>query len=362
MSAFVEFCLLAVALYLWESILWLPLRGVALRWSGIRSRWRVLLPDRWLVIRETGLIPMLPLWPDTGLAPCQGPPLVATANDELHMLTSEGRLISLGEVTWADISEHSNQLIVCGKSTRLTSVRWIGGLRRAKLRGTSPAAAVRQAWRLAISPSRAAREWRRWRLVSAPLGWLTPLLTYGFLVGLPLVYVTKGSSQSLLFALWLWCLMGMIAAQLWWLGRRVYPDARAALRMDAMLALVVPFHAMRAAEIAAVHAMATTHPVALLLSASDLTNPWLANFIRKLVHPSPGDSGDAIQTAEILPVLERVLARLGKVAADYDHPPDRSQDPDAAAYCPRCHGMYLEQVDSCPDCRGVKLRRFTGEC
>ncbi|MCF7676342.1 MAG: hypothetical protein K9M97_13420, partial [Akkermansiaceae bacterium] len=68
MSPLVEFCLIALALYLWESTLWLPLRSVALRRHWFSRRWRVLLPDRWLALRETGLVPLLPLLPDGGLA------------------------------------------------------------------------------------------------------------------------------------------------------------------------------------------------------------------------------------------------------------------------------------------------------
>lgn len=358
MSAFAEFCLIAVAVYLWESTLWLPLRSVTLRRRWFSKRWQAVLPDQWLALKETGLVPLLPLLPDGGLAPCQAPPLLADETGALLLATSTGRFVALPGVGWAEVREHHRHLIVGGVSTRLSSGRCVAGLRRAKQRGATPAAAVRQAWRLALSPARAGREWRRWRLVSGSLGWLPLLLTYGFFLGLPAVYLLRGSLQTVLFALWLWCLMAMIAGQLWWLGRRVYPDVRGALRMDALLALLVPFHAMRAREIAAVHALGTTHPAALLLATGDLENPWLAGFIRGLCHPRPGVTGDATVAAALLPPITRALTRCDRTVADFDLPPDHSRDPAAVSYCPRCHGMFLAQVTACPDCRGLTLRPF----
>ncbi len=358
MSAFAEFCLIAVALYLWESTLWLPLRSVTLRRRWFSTRWRVLNPDRWLAIKETGAIPLLPLLSEGGLAPCQAPPLVATEAGGMLMATSIGKLVPLATVEWTDIREEPHHLIVAGFKTRLSSARCVEVLRRAKHRGATPVAAVRQAWRFALSPIRARREWRRWHLVSGPLGWLTLLLTLGFFVGLPVIYLFLGNLKTVLFALWLWCLMIMIAAHLWWLGSRVYPSARAALRMDAMLASLVPFHAMRAREIAAVHAMGATHPVGLLLSTQDLSNPWLARFIRELRHPRPEVPEDAAMAAALLPPVTLALAHCRMTTADFESPPDRSADPEVAAYCPRCHGMYLTQVTICRDCRGVELQPY----
>ena len=244
------------------------------------------------------------------------------------------------------------------EDARISSPRCIEVLRRAKHRGATPEAAVRQAWRLALSPGRAGREWRRWRLVSAPLRGLGPVLTCGFFLGLPWIYVCLGSQSAVLFALCLWCLMGWTATHLWWLGRRVYPGARSPLRMDALLSLLVPFHAMRALEIAAVHAMGTTHPAGLILSTPALTNPWLASLIRRLLHPLPGVAEDAGVAAALLPPLTAALATRKKMLEDFDGPPDRSLDPSACAYCPRCHGRYLARVKACPDCRGLPLRNF----
>jgi hypothetical protein len=358
MSAFAEFLLIACALFVWESTLWLPLRSVCLRRRRRGGKWRVLATDQVLVMRELGLVPLLPLPPDGGLAPCQAPPLAVTADGAFLLESGLARHELLAPMAWGDLHEEPHHLRVGPHTTRISSPRCLEVLRRAKQRGATPQAAVRQAWCLALSPGRAAREWRRWRLVAGPLRWSGPVLTIGFFVGLPLIYQHLGSRPAVIFALWLWCLMGRTAAHVWWLGKRVYPGARAALRMDALLALVVPFHAMRAFEIAAVHAMGTTHPVGLLLATSDLSNPWLGGFVRRLLHPRPGVAADAGLTSALQPVLAAALARCGKTLHDFDGAPSAADDPAARSYCPRCHARFLAGVPTCPDCRGVKVRTF----
>lgn len=360
MPVFIEFLLVALALFLWESTLWFPLRGVVLRKAWFGGGWRVLDPRSIFATRELGLVPLSPLPPDRGLAPCQAPPLTAVGDGTWLVETAGGLVVHRKPLDWDDLSETSHHLVIAGIRVRLISHRCVGALRRARKRGLSLEEAARRCWRLALSPGRAGHEWKRWSLAAGPLHWYGMLLTLGFFAGLPLVYVFKGGASALLLALWLWCLMAAAAARLWWLGNRVYPDARAALRMDALLALLVPFHAMRAFEIAAVHAMATTHPAALLLWAGDSGNPWLARFVRQLLHPSPNRENELLASRSLLPVVGRALGRHGIQAADYDHEPDRADDPQARRYCPRCHGLFLEQVTECPDCAGVALRVLGG--
>ena len=358
MSAFTEFIGIAIALYLWESTLWLPLRGVALRRRWLDPKWRVLSPGSWVATREVGVIQMLLLPPDVGLAPCQAPPLLVTDDGKFILESSTGVLHHIPQLTWDDLKEKEPYLTVSGVETRISSPGCIAVLRRAKQRGATPTEAVRLAWRLALSPARAGREWRRWKLVSGPLRWYGPILTLGGLVGLPLAYVYLSTLQTLFLALWLWLIMGCAAAHLWWLGKRVYPGAKSALRMDAVLSLLVPFHAMRAVEIASIHAMATTHPVALILSSGDLKNPWLSHFMRRILFPLPGVVEDMAFAAALNSPLTRALLGCGRKLEDFDTAPDHADDPAAACYCPRCHGRYLAQVNSCPDCTGVKLRSF----
>ncbi|MES2660317.1 MAG: hypothetical protein V4689_16965 [Verrucomicrobiota bacterium] len=357
MPAFVEFALVAIALYLWESTLWLPLRGIALRKRWLGNHWKALDPGSLLATREIGLVPMLPFPPDVGLAPCQSPPLFADENG-LCLMTADGRIEGLEGIGWEDLKEEAHHLLVGNRKIRITSKRCIEVLRRAKQRGATPESAAREAMRLAMSPARARREWKRWILVSSSLRIYGPVLALGFFVGLPLCYVKMGNLPTLVLALWLWCVMAWTACHLWWLGKRVYPGARSALRTDALLALLVPFHAMRAMEIASVHAMGTTHPVGLILSSGDLENPWLGKFIRRVLHPIPGVTGDARRAFALRPPLVCALARSGRKIEDFDTVPDRSSDAEVSSYCPRCHGLFLVGVETCADCQGMKLRSF----
>ena len=359
MSAFVEFALVAVILFLWESTLWLPLRSYALRrrWRG--GTWRVLDTGAWFAGRETGMIPLLPLPPDTGLAPCQVPPLLVGGEGSFLIDLGNGMLLPVAAPSWDDLHRDGHHLLVGGRRVRISSPRCMDLLRRARLRGATVEAAVRQSWRIALSPGRAGREWRRWRLVSGALRYYAPVLTIGFFVGLPMAYVYLGSMWTLVFALWLWSIMAMISAHLWWLSKRVYPDARGALRMDAMLSLIVPFHAMRALEIAAVHAMGLTHSAALVLSTRDFGNPWLAAFIRGLLHPRPGVAEDAVVSSAVLPSIERYLAKAGVALEKFDAAPDTPRDEDARRYCPRCQASYHEAAAVCTNCRGLPLRKLS---
>jgi hypothetical protein len=348
----------AVLLYLWESTLWLPLRGVALRRRWFGKHWKALDPASLIATREIGLVPMLPFFSDRGLAPCQNPPLLADESG-LFLMTEHERIETLNGIRWEDLKEESHHLRVGGRKIRITSKRCIDVLRRAKQRGATPEAATRQAVWLAFSPVRAGREWKRWQLVSSQLRFNSPILTLGFFGGLPLAYVKFGTLPTLMLALWLWCVMAWTGCHLWWLGSRVYPDAKAALRMDALLALIVPFHAMRAMEIDSVHAMATTHSVGLLLSSGDFENPWLGKYIRRVLHPMAGLAGDARLASALQPPLLRALARCGRSIEEFDTVPDRSDDAGAVNYCPRCHGLFLVAVETCADCQGMKLRSFT---
>ncbi len=272
------------------------------------------------------------------------------------MVKSNGIIETLGKIGWDAVREEQHHLMVGDCKTRISSPRCVEVLRRAKARGVSLEIAVREAVKNSISPIRAGREWKRWRMVSGPLqmnGWI---LTVGFFGGLPWFYVKMGSLPTLMLAGWLWCVMAFTACHLWWLGKRVYPGARSALRTDALLSLLVPFHSMRAMEIASVHAMVTTHAAGLILSSGDFENPWLGNFVRKVLHPLTKDA--ELQSA-IRPSLDRALASCGKTALDFDVPPDRTSDPQAAKFCPRCHGLYLAQIETCPDCQGLRLRDFS---
>lgn len=357
MSSITEFFCIAIAIFLWESTLWMPLRGVVLR-RRRGNHWKVLDPSACFAARELGLIPMWPLPPDHGLAPCQVPPLAINGGPDggLLMTSATHAYFPIKSLDWNDLQTNQPYFSIRNHRTCIASPRCIEPLRMAKLRGHSVASAVHRQWRRALSPWVAGREWRRWKLVSSPLRWNAILLTLGFFIGLPTSYLCFGSLATLLVAAWLWCLMACTAGHLWWLGKTIYPAARSSLQMDALLALFVPFHAMRAMEIASVHAMSTIHPVSLLLWSRQLDHPWLAHFLRQIIHPLPAQPHNQGFCLGLKPFLITALGACGRQLSDYDHPPIGSDDAEARQYCPRCHGLYLTHVQTCPDCHGIPLR------
>jgi hypothetical protein len=356
MPVFAEFLLVAFLIYLWESSLWLPKRGLAARKRWFGTGWRVSSPGRWLATRELGIVPMLPLPPDSGLAPCGGVPLATDENGRVFHETTDGDFRETTATTWEPFTWQTPRLHIGPTSLRCQSPRAAEPLKKQRALGNPPPIAIRRLWKLALSPTRASRERRRWQLVAAPLRWYPPLLTIGFFLFLPTLYILRGPMPCLWLALWLWCLMIFISAHLWWLGKRAYPAARAELRMDALLALVVPFHAMRALELASVHAFATTHPAALLISTGDLKNPWLAKYIRTLLHPRPGNPGDAALSHTAAPILNAILKRHSSSLAAFDQPPSACDDPEAVTHCPRCHALFTPGPQNCPDCADLPLR------
>jgi len=352
MSIQTEFLLIALALFLWESLLWLPMRNPVLRRRWRSRRWLARVPGHSFATRVAGMLPLLPAPLEGGFAPCQAPPLFPDKSGAIFVEAKEADFQKAGAVDWKHLGKEGHHLLLEGKKIRLTSARQLAAFSAGKRGGLTVEQSIQKQWRLALSPARAGREWRRWRTVSFQLRLLAPILTYGFFLGIPLLYLYTSLLQTLLFGAWLWLIMAFISAQLWWLGR-VYPAARAALRMDALLSLLVPFHAMRAAEMASVHAFATTHPFALLLSSRDRENPWLARFARRVLFPAAESPGDIEYSAFIRPLLEKHVS-----LENYNIPPVKDQGDESTRYCPRCHGLFLATSDTCTDCRGVRLKEF----
>lgn len=360
MPVFLEFLLVAFLIYLWESGLWLPKQAVALRRSWFSKKWKALPATRFLATRDLGVVPMLPIPPDSGLAPCASFPLVVDASEKIFMVTPDGDFHETVASSWDDIRFSGLRLSVGDRSIRCQSPVVADLLRQGKRSGLSPQDAIRSIWTTSLSPNRAKRELKRWRILTSPFRFYCPALTIGFFVGIPAAYFYLGSFTALMLAAWLWCLMLAISLNLFYLAKRGYPAARSEIKQDAFLSLLIPFHAMRALEISSVHAFARTHPVAMILSSGDLTHSWLGKYVRSLLFPRPGHKGDSAHSNSAASTLTARGFRLDS----FDIAPDLSEDPEATSYCPRCHGMFLQGIKTCTDCGGMALRIFqtsTGE-
>lgn len=358
MPVFLEFLLVAALIYLWESALWLPKRGHALRRGWFGKSWRVIPATRLLSTRELGVIPMLPLPPDSRLAPCPGFPLAVGETGAIFVESADGDFRETDVRTWDQIRFSAPHLHAGNFSIRCQSPAAMDSLRVGKSLGLDPQAAILRCAAQSISPARAKRDLKRWRIVSAPLRLYGPVITIGFFGGIPAAYLTLGSVSALWLAAWLWCVMLATCLHLFWIAKAVYPSCRGDIRQDALLSLFVPFHAMRALEITSVHAFARTHPAGILLASGATNHPWLRTFMRSLLFPRPTHPGDAARASTLLPALGKILRRKNMQPADFDTAPDRADDPDASAYCPRCHGMFLKGRETCGDCGDMPLRFF----
>ncbi|MBC7980141.1 MAG: hypothetical protein H7Y36_06220 [Armatimonadetes bacterium] len=358
MPVFFEFLLIACLIYLWESALWLPKQGIALRRGWFGKKWRVIPAGRLLATRELGLVPMLPIPPDLRLLPCPGFPLVSHDSGKIFIETTAGGFLETSANCWYDFRLETHHLSVDYLSVRCQSPRLTELLREGKNLGLDPHKAIRRAWNLALSPARAKREMKRWSIVSRPLRFYGPILACGFFAAIPTAYLTLGPMAALWLAAWLWCLMIATAIHLLWLGKNVFPSARSEFRQDAFLSVLIPFHAMRALELASVHVFAQTHPAGVLVTVGEINHPWLRGFARRLLHPRPSNLGDLALSETALPSLKLILDKRSFALKQFDHAPDRSNDLEAVAYCPRCHGMFLSGTETCSDCGGLALRGF----
>lgn len=358
MSAFAEFFLIAAIIYLWESLLWQPMRGVVLRRRIFGKKWHAVTPGQWFATRESGVVVMIPILPDYNLALCQPPPLRVDEHDRISIEVTGSEPLERDISGWDGILTEPHWLVIGRDKIRISSPRAVEGLWRAKRQGKSPAEAVRKLWQTSLSPTRATREWRRWKLVSTPIFPASLSLVVGFFFLLPFVYLKSGIIPALVVLLGLWLLMILIACRLWWIGGRVYPEVKSSFRTDALLSLLIPFHAMRAMEIASAHAMAATHPAALVIGTGDVENPWLGKFIRQLLHPRPGAPADAALASTLRPPLAKALSRFGRTLEDYEAIPSTEGDPNAVSYCPRCQSLFGPGATTCTDCREVPLKGF----
>jgi hypothetical protein len=357
MSAFSEFCLVALALYAWESIFWFPLSGVCLRIGFRKKKIRVSEPDRWFVTKSAGLIFTSFLPGSRTFFPCQPLPLVVDDTGRWLILLDNGRYVKIPAPSWDDISELQHQLRVGNRTVKVSSSRCLQQLWQGKKRGLSPGDAVRDCWRKSLSLSRVSHEWKKWQLLAAPLFLLQPLLMCWFIYG-AVLYAYQGEHfRFLYFLVCMLLIMLTIATRVIWMGRKGYPVCGSSFTMDALLACLVPFHSMRVAESCAQQALSGINPIAALLEMAP-SNTWLWQQLRQLSHPRSHRAEDEILYAALAPFLEKAFSQKKMHWSDFDQAPDQAREEGETSYCPRCHALYLAGKVVCGDCLDYPLRNL----
>ena len=348
----VNFLLVALAIHAWDCMRWLPVRAPALKKRLFRRSWRTVDPRAMFSIKGKGAVMVSPWRPEFHFAPCQALPVMVGADGAFFIDQGDAEWRACEGVPSLDVQDQ--HVRVGGLAVPTSSVATV-----APLLGRPPEAleeAVRDEWRRSLSVRRARRTWQWWRLAADGFAWSVPFLAPGFFLALPAYYFFLGAKAALLLAGGLWLLMVATAFRLWWLAGRLGNPSGRSLRMDSVLAMIVPFHAMRAVEEGAVPVMARTHPAAFLLAHRPHDSPWLGMFVRRLLHPRPGVKGDQALADLVLPQLKDETSRLGLDCARWDVPPIRRAGLDGDRYCPRCHSLYRKSARTCEDCLGLPLR------
>jgi hypothetical protein len=359
MSVFAEFCCVALALFLWESLLWLPLRSAPLHFSrknntvGIKVR----RTDRWFATKKRGCVFLSWLPGSCSVLPCQAIPFMVDSQDRWLLHHDDGHYASIPAPTWEQIRWQHPTFHIGNARVTLTSGLCLVALWRGKNAGLSPAEATRMAWRESLSLPRAAADEKKWRLLAAPFSWMQSILLLIFVSGIFGYWEQREQFPVLIFLASVVLLMLIIAIRVAWMAKKIDPSCRSALIQDAFLCCIVPFHAMRASEAIALQFMGRVNSLALLLRYEP-QHPWLAQYLRKISHPRPGKVEDEMLFDAMSLLLQPAMQKRGMQWSDYDQAPI-SHQPDEVRYCPRCHTLYLAGQTTCHECNGYPLRHFS---
>ena len=170
----------------------------------------------------------------------------------------------------------------------------------------------------------------------------------------PYFYSTEGASVRTLTAILLcFVLTVIIGLRFFFIHRRFEPLCKAERYKHFLLALLMPWHAMRLSdELFNSQRLRHIHPIAL---ASMSKNPKGRAWIGKKVREARFLKNPQYPESEVLCVCHGV----GINPERYFDLPTKNDD-DASLFCPCCHATYASSVDirECVDCDGVLLHEF----
>jgi hypothetical protein len=359
MPAEYQFLVVAALLYAWELVLWIPVRGRAFR-ARRRKGWRTLDPRSALVLRDRGAVFSRPLVADSGFHIASPFPLIPGSDGRVWLDLGNDQWKPIGKLDRARCHRDHLDLVVSGHKLPLLSPAesdpFLDDLKANA--HDDGAAAIRTAWERSFSLPRARAALKKWKLFRGPFLWLCPLLTLSFFVVLPFLFLKVGGREAALCGLWTLTVLLTIQVLLVVVGGRVFPKAKGVFWGEALMSLLLPFHAMRATRHGLPHAFAGIHPVALLLAAGQTKHPYLDEFSRRLRNPRPGNDGDAAWAALVQPLFSAACARAGAPIPTDIGP---VSEPGSDAWCPRCLALYQNPTTNCRDCSGLPLREFPRE-
>jgi hypothetical protein len=216
---------------------------------------------------------------------------------------------------------------------------------------------------------------QRWEQVQKESKWVRLTGTIGFvwvfIGGMGYYYLVRDLPFALraLVGYWSVALFGWIWAmvEFYIAHKKLYPS-RPAERFKTTVEMILPATAMRGYNRLLLPSLAGWHPLAVasvVCNESDFRGV-AREFFRDLEHPLGPfgkDWSDAARRTEawhrdrVKSHAEALLAEKKIELVEVFAPPPKD-DPNAAAWCPRCEREFGSNVGTCHDCGGIPLRKF----
>ncbi len=351
--------LIALALYLGETLLWLP-RGTLLLRTGLRRGWRSseATPGN----RRGGFAPASPLpWQQNAFLCAHLPIALAPEGVANHPLQSLNRpeLPPLRAIRYDAL-----ETIALKDETTL----FLNGEAFATCHSREQARALRDLLdhlRLAPAERRPALLDRfflqRYRAPSLSLStplhlWNSVALAISFLLA-PLAYLWYPSALTLLAGLITTLFCAIISTVLFArLHRRDQPGASDFRHKTVLRSLLCFPTAFATTKDLHLHRFPNTEPLALgeKLLCKNQFRELATTLWRDLIHPLTEEESGFLRAARTLEQRHtaRFLSRHGITPESLDTPPEEIPH-GSLCYCPRCHATFLNEPEQCPDCPGV---------
>jgi hypothetical protein len=186
-------------------------------------------------------------------------------------------------------------------------------------------------------------------VLAAPLRRLGEGLWIYLFVVAPIVIATFGLARTwlvLVVILLLWLVAIVVMFRRAW--RQLYAGTASAWKSDAILMVLSPLGAIRAADKLTRTALAASNP---LQAASLVASPEEFCRLARLMYFD--------QTALLPPALKEDVDRIlqkRRIRALFDAAPAR--EPGMTGFCPRCHTQVMRSSGNCPDCVELAVTPF----
>lgn len=217
---------------------------------------------------------------------------------------------------------------------------------------------------------------QRWDQLQKESPWVRRTGTIGFVWvfvgGAVYYYLVRDQPFALraLLAYWSVALFGWVWAmvEFYIAHKKLYPS-RSADRFKSTVEMILPATAMRGYNRLALPSLAGWHPLAVAATVCndrDFRNV-AREFFRDLEHPLGPFGENWSEAARRTEAWHRervkrsaiaLLAEMNVDMAELLRPPEK-EDPNAAAWCPRCEREFGANVETCHDCGEIRLQKYS---